>query len=52
MIMDILRTLLTVGFAIMFMMIDANVHLKVRDRCHILENIETLHIEILLSRLS
>ena len=50
--MEILRTQLNVGFAIMLMMIDVNVDVKVRNHCHILENIETLHIGILLSRLS
>ena len=52
MIMEILRTQLNVGFAIMLMMIDVNVDVKVRNHCYILENIETLHIGILLSRLS
>ena len=51
-IMEILRTQLNVGFAIMLMMIDVNVDVKVRNHCYILENIETLHIGILLPRLS
>ena len=41
--MEILRTQLNVGFAIMLMMIDVNVDVKVRNHCYILENIETAH---------